>query len=211
MPAPRLRIGLVDTGVNPWHSHVGGAVRGCRLLSDNGAIRETADFQDPVGHGTAVAGVLREGLSDAELFAVRVFDDDGATYPSLVARGVLRAAAEGCALVNLSLGLPPGRGSSLLAEACGAALAAGCVLVASADPDRPDWLPAALPGVFSVTADDGLAFGKVEHSPAFPFWLRAPGRPRDLEGRSRDTNLWGHSFACARALVHLAARVYGRS
>src|SRR6266542_4115216 len=90
----RLRIGIVDSGVNPWHSHVRGQVAGCRIfVAPDGGIQEDGDFRDSSGHGTAVAGVVREAFPDAEIFAVRVFDADEDTYPSLVARGILRAAA----------------------------------------------------------------------------------------------------------------------
>jgi len=197
------RIGIIDTGVNPWHSHVRGSVTGCRLyLGPDGLVREDGDFSDPIGHGTAVAGVIRETFPEAAIFAVRVFGVGNATYPSLVARGILRAAAEQCAFVNLSLAVPPGPGDEVLTAACTTVLEAGCVLVASARPDRPGWLPASLPGVYAVTADDRLEYGQVRGDG--PLRLRAPGRPRDLGSVPRDANLWGHSFACARALVYLA-------
>lgn len=197
-----LRIGIVDTGVNPWHSHVRGAVSGCRIrLGRDGAIAEDDDWSDPIGHGTAVAGVLRAALPEAALFAVRVFDGADATYPSLVARGILRAAAARCAFVNLSLGLPPGPGDAVLAAACVAAMASGCVLVASALPDRESWLPAAVPGVFGVSADDSLGSGEIRV--LGPRRLAAPGRPRDLAAFERAANFAGPSFACAHGLVHL--------
>lgn len=198
-----LRIGIVDTGLNPWHSHVRGRVRGCRMfLGPDGRVHEDEDFRDLVGHGTAVAGVIREAIPEAEIFAVRVFGERDGTYPSLVARGVLRAAAEQCEFVNMSLAVAPGPGTEVLAAACAAALDVGCVLVASAQPDRPGSLPASLPGVWVVTADDTLAFGQVRI--AGPLRLAAPGRPRDLDCVAREENLWGPSFACARGLVHLA-------
>jgi subtilisin family serine protease len=198
-----LRIGIVDTGANPWHSHVRGAVTGCRIfLAPDGRIREDGDFRDPIGHGTAVAGVIREAFPDATIFAVRVFDESESAYPSLVARGILRAAAARCDFINLSLAVPPGPGSDVLSAACAAVLAAGPVIVASARPDREGWMPAASPGVYAVVADDTLAFGEV--SDRGPFRLAAPGRPRDLALVPRATNLAGHSFACARGLVHLA-------
>jgi len=205
-----LRIGVIDTGVNPWHSHVRGRVAGCRVYAAvDGTIREDGDFCDPVGHGTAVAGVLREGLPDAELFAVRVFDEDLATYPSLVARGILRAAAEGCQVVNLSLAVPPGPGSLALAEACAAAAEAGCTLVAAGRPEAPGLLPAALPGVLRVLADDGLGPGEVRAPGDGSFTWRAAGRPRDLRGLPTEANLWGPSFACAWVSAHLASPFVG--
>jgi len=197
-----LRIGVVDTGVNPWHSHVRGKVTGCRIhLGPDGTLQEDGDFRDPVGHGTAVAGVIREAFPEAEIFAVRVFGAGAATYPSLVARGILRAAAEQCGFVNLSVSVRSGPGENVVAAACAAAIEAGSVLVASARPDRPGWLPASLPGVYAVTADDTLAFGDVRTRG--PMQLLASGRPRDLEFVSRDGNLSGHSFACARGLVYV--------
>lgn len=198
----KLRIGIVDTGVNPWHSHVRGAVAGCRIrLADDGSIREDDAFHDPVGHGTAVAGILREAFPDAPIYAVRVFDEAGATYPSLVARGILRAAAERCDFVNVSLSVASGPGEHVLAAACAAAIEAGVVIVAPMRGERPGELPASAPGVWAVTADDSLAPGEVRV--CGPFRLAAPGRPRELAGVSPADNLWGHSFACARALVHL--------
>lgn len=197
-----LRIGVVDTGVNPWHSHVRGEISGCRIhVGADGTIEEDGDFRDPVGHGTAVAGVIREAFPEAAIYAVRVFGAGEATYPSLVARGILRAAAQRCDFVNLSIAVPPGPGDDVLAAACAAVIEAGCVLVTSARPDRPGWLPASLPGVYAVTADDTLAFGEVRARGAWR--LSAPGRPRDLALVAREANLIGHSFACARGLVHL--------
>ena len=198
-----LRIGIVDSGLNPWHSHVRGKVTGCRMyLGPDGRVHEDEDFRDLVGHGTAVAGVIREAFPDAEIFAVRVFGADDATYPSLIARGILRAAAEECDFVNLSLSVARGPGDEVLTTACAAVLEAGCVLVASVRPDRPGGLPASLPGVYAVTADDALGLGEVRADGALR--LAAPGRPRDLGRVSREANLWGPSFACARGLVHLA-------
>ncbi len=195
-------IGVVDTGVNAWHSHVRGHVDGCAMfVADDGSLREGDDWRDACGHGTAVAGVLREGLPHARLYAVRVFDASLATYPSLVARGILRAASAGCEYINLSLAVPPGPGTEALAGACAAALRAGCTIVAAEAPGRDDWLPARLPGVHRVRADDTLDPGEVRVRG--PRRLAASGRPRDLE-RLAHANFAGASFACARALVHLA-------
>jgi subtilisin family serine protease len=201
-------VAVVDTGVNPWHSHVRGAVDGCRVfLAEDGTVREDGDFRDAVGHGTAVAGVIRSGLPAARLFAVRVFDEGLRTYPSLVARGILRAAAEGCHVVNLSLSVGGGPGTQALAGACAAAREAGCVLVAAGLPGVLGLLPASLPGVFGVVADDSLPLDEVALHRGHPYPYAAPGRPRNLEGLPPAANLWGASFACARVAVHLAYRL----
>ncbi len=199
----RLRIGIVDTGVNAWHSHVRGKVSGCRIfLAPDGTVHEDGDFRDPVGHGTAVAAVIREAFPDAEICAVRVFGGGDTTYPSLVARGILRAAAAECDFVNVSVSVPPGPGQAHVAAACAAAIEAGCVLVASARADRPGWLPASVAGVHAVVSDDALAVDEVQATG--PNRLVASGRPRNLDMLPGRTNLRGPSFACARGLVYLA-------
>ena len=201
----RLKIGIVDTGINPWHSHVRGDVEGCGIyLNAAGEICEAGDFRDTAGHGTAVAGIVRQALPEAQLFAVKVFDDDFKTYPSLVARGILRAAAEGCSVINLSLALPPGRGAELIAGACSAARQAGVVLVAAGHPQRPGLLPASLPEVHGVLADDELEEDEIELYGEEPYPCRARGLPRRLERIPSAMNLWGHSLACARVTAFLA-------
>ena len=200
-----LLIGIVDTGVNPWHSHVRGEVRGCRIFpAADGSICEDDDFSDPVGHGTAVAGVLRQSLPLAELFAVRVFEKSLAAYPSVVARGILRAAAEGCDIINLSLALPPGPGADMVAEACSDARRAGSVLVAAGHPLRPGLLPASLPGVYGVICDDTLEEQQVEIRSGTAYPCRARGLSRRLDHVPPEANLSGHSLACARVTAHLA-------
>jgi len=202
----KIRIGVIDTGVNPWHSHVGGGVTGLRIYLDgDGRMREDGDFRDLVGHGTAVAGILRQQLPDAELFAVRVFERDLTSYPSLVARAVLRAAAEGCSILNLSLGMSPGPGSELLTAACREVMETGCIIVAAGHPANARLLPAAIPGVLGVTADDLVAAGEVRLDQRRRYLYAASGRPRDLEGVPTSGNLWGASFACARVTAHVAS------
>ncbi len=203
---PTVRIGVIDTGVNPWHSHVGGGVYGCRIfLDEEGGIREDGDIRDLMGHGTAVAGIIRQRLPAAKIFAVRVFEGDFRTYPSLVARAVLRAAAEGCSLLNLSLAMPPAAGLEPLALACAEAIAAGCTIVAAGHPEKEELLPACFPGVLGVVADDLLAEGEIRFHPGRRFPYAASGHPRLLHGIGPADNLWGNSFACARVTAHLAA------
>ncbi len=200
----KKRIGMIDTGVNPWHSHVRGGVTGCRIFLDNdGKIQEDDDFRDLVGHGTAVAGIFRQQLPDCELFVVRVFEQDLSSFPSLVARALLRAASEGCSLVNLSLAMPPGPGADVLSDACTAVLAAGCRLVAAGHPDHPALLPAAISGVIRVLADDLIPPGEIICLGDADNYA-ASGRPRSLDGLPDLANLWGNSFACARVSACLA-------
>jgi len=198
-------IGIIDTGVNAWHSHVRGRVDGCRIHTDQGgAVLEDGEFGDTLGHGTAVAGVLREALPLAGLFVVKVFDNERNTYPSLVARAILRSCAAGCDFINLSLALPPGYGADLVLDACETALDSGVVLVAAGHPQHADLLPASLPGVHGVIADDTLGPQEVRLDGTGPYPCRAHGKSRPLPGVPAAFNLSGHSLACARVTAYLA-------
>lgn len=204
---PSLRIGVIDTGVNPWHSHIRGGVTGLRIYLDgNGRIQEDDDFRDLVGHGTAVTGIVRQQLPEAEIFAVRVFERDLSSYPSLVARAVLRAAAEGCSILNLSLGMPPGPGSDVLSEACYEVMGAGCMIVAAGHPENSRLLPASIPGVLGVLADERIPAGEIRTDRDCCYRYAASGSPRDLEGVPISDNLWGNSFACARVTAYIAGQ-----
>lgn len=203
-----LRVGIIDTGVNPWHSRARGPITGLRLFTDEeGTIREDDDFRDLVGHGTAVAAILRQGLPDVEFFAVRVFDATLTSYPSLVARAVLRAAAEGCAIINMSLGMPPGAGGDVLVRACREARRSGSLLVAAGHPETEKLLPAALPGVIGVLAAEGLRTEEMVVTPGRTFSHEACGWFRPPEDLPPEANLWGSSFACARVTLHYAQKL----
>lgn len=200
----RLRIGVIDTGVNPWHSHVMGGVTGCRIFLDGDCrIRQDDDFRDLVGHGTAVAGVLRQQLPEVEIFAVRVFEQNLSSYPSLVARAVLQAAAEGCSILNVSLGMSVGPGCDVLTTACHDVMQAGCIIVAAGHPEHSQLLPASMPGVLGVVADDLVPPGEFREVSGQAYPYAASGRPRTLEGLRTDENLWGNSFACARVTAYV--------
>ena len=66
----KVRVGVVDSGINPDHPHVGGIAGGVNCHPDG----DSTDFIDRIGHGTAVAGAIREKAPEAELYAVRIFE-----------------------------------------------------------------------------------------------------------------------------------------
>lgn len=206
---PHAKIGIIDTGVNPWHSQVRGLVDGCHIyLDQKGKILEDDDFRDFVGHGTVVAGILRRYLPLSEIFSVKAFEKDFCTYPSLVARAILRAAAEGCSFINLSLCTSFGPGSDLLVKACESVLDAGCIIVAAGKPNCSGLLPASVPGVIGVIADDSLSPEEIVCDESRPYPYSANGSSLSLDNELPLGRLFGNSFACARVTAHLAKVSY---
>ncbi|MFG3341879.1 S8 family serine peptidase [Glycomyces sp. NPDC048151] len=175
-------VAVVDSGVDADHPALEGAVlpgrsyvdvdpgAEPRLLafgSDPGPVYERAFGQaDPVGHGTAVAGLIagreagHSGVApDAEILPVRVLDDENRYHDSaMVGAAVEWAVDNGADIVNLSLGghydSPP------FAEAIAYAEAHDVLIVACTGNQRAEapaedvWFPARVPEVLAVTGSD---------------------------------------------------------
>jgi subtilisin family serine protease len=110
-------------------------------------------------HGTAVASIIAgsEGIApEAELFVVRVLDDEGLGNSFHVAQGIVQAVDLGVDVLNMSLGVY--QDTQVLREAVRYAEANNVIMVAAAGNDGYTRMPypAAYPQVLSVTAVDGL-------------------------------------------------------
>ena len=101
-----MRIAVIDSGIHAAHPHVGGVAGGVRIAADG---TESADFVDMLGHGTAVAAVIREKAPEAELYAVKIFDRKLATDALTLAHAIRWCAAHRMRWINLSLGTSQSR------------------------------------------------------------------------------------------------------
>ena len=62
-----VRVAVIDSGVHASHPHVNGVAGGVGIDSEG---HEHDDYVDRLGHGTAVAAVIREKAPDAAILAV---------------------------------------------------------------------------------------------------------------------------------------------
>lgn len=168
--AARMRVGVLDTGVDEGHPLLAGRVSSyVHGQASTGAV----SAQDIVGHGTHVCGLISSvygdqgtiGVSDAGLRVWKIFDD----YPDYVARAgiywymvdpvLYRAALADCVdkadVVNLSIGgrQPPDPQEAALFRLL---LQRGVSVVAAMGNERsagsPVSYPAAIPGMIAVGA-----------------------------------------------------------
>src|ERR1700691_335844 len=95
-----VKIAIIDSGVHPGHPHVG-EIAGAVQITPSG---EGNDPIDRLGHGTAVAGAIREKAPDAELYAVKVFDRRLTANIGVIVRALAWCREHRMDLVNLSLG-----------------------------------------------------------------------------------------------------------
>ena len=143
-------VGILDSGI---HTHP---------QFDNVYIVDIdlvggVDTDRGASHGTAVASIIAgsNGVApNAELFVVRVLDDEGKGNSYHVAEGIVQAVDLGVKVINLSLGVY--QDSILLRQAIKYADEKGVLLVAAAGNDSYSELPypAAYEEVLSVTALD---------------------------------------------------------
>lgn len=197
---PAIRVAVVDSGINPYHSHVAGVEGGIQFLVNRDRYLEcNDDFRDRLGHGTAVAAAIRGIAERAALYAVKVFDEKLATFPSVLAAAMEWAADNHMQIINLSLGLK--RDWPDVRNACRKAVEAGICVVAAFDEERGILWPAEYPGVFAVRA------GEAARNEWFFYKdnkFCACGFPRELQGPVRLSNMHGHSFASAHFTAFLA-------
>ncbi len=184
----RLRIAVIDTGVDPSHAALAPVRGGAGLsLGTDGAVHVADDWRDATGHGTACAGLCSRDLhARLELLALRVVDDRGTSTVRLLEAAIPWAVERGARVINVSLGAPVWQEEARdrLRDVCAEAARRGALIIAAAGPDGTSALPAALEEVVSVgsavcpldtlyAADDAnldfLAKGDLQRVP----WLAA--------------------------------------
>ena len=198
-----VRIVIVDSGVHPSHPHVGTVSDGVSVDVD-GTLSD--DVIDRLGHGTAVAAVIREKAPEAEILIAKVFDRRLETTAAALVAAIRWATENRAHLVNLSLGTRMPAHADLLAQAVTEARSAGARVVAAGEHEGTHWLPGTLPGVVSVRLDWSLPRGTcvVATDDAGETRITASGFPRPIPGVPPERNLKGLSFAVANATGLLA-------
>jgi subtilisin len=200
----RVRVAVLDSGVNAHHSHVQSIAGGVHFsYREDGSVTCDGDFRDLLGHGTAVAGVIRAKAPESDLYAVRVFDRALRTHAAVVAAAIDWAIEHELHVVNISLGTENDQHRDLLQQACARAAERGVVLVAAAEPNEQIWFPANFDSVIAVAGDDRCSWDEHLYCQDDPIPFRAHPSPRPLLGRPQRFNLRGHSFAAA----HMSGRV----
>ena len=193
-----MKVGIIDSGVHAAHPHVDGVAGGVGITGDG---REESDFVDRIGHGTAVAAVIREKAPAAEIFAVKVFYDELATRIESLIQAIDWCIAQRMDLINLSLGTRNTAHEALLRAALGRVNASGIQLVAAAEDEGGRWLPGCMPGVIPVRLDWDCPRDRYRLVDGVYY---ASGYPRPIPGVPKERNLRGISFAVANVTGLLA-------
>ncbi|MFC7395373.1 S8 family peptidase [Scopulibacillus cellulosilyticus] len=133
--SPRVKIAVVDTGVDYNHPDLIG-----KVIKGRDFVDKDNDPLDENEHGTHVAGIAAANTNNgqgiaglapkASILAVRVLDASGNGTLDNIAQGIRYAADQGAQVINLSLG--GNTGSKTLQDAVNYAWNKGSVVVAAA-------------------------------------------------------------------------------
>ncbi len=189
-----VRVAIIDSGVNPAHPHVAGGAGGVYIHADG----QSQNYLDYVGHGTAVAGAIREKAPDALLYAVKVFDQRLRTNAETIIRAIEWAIENEMQVVNLSLGTTNQAHRERFEQVVARAAERNVVLVAAREMNGQESLPGCLPSALRVGLDWDCprdAYRCVIEDSRATFF--ASGYPRPIPGAPQERNLNGVSFAVA--------------
>ena len=176
-----MKVAVIDSGIHPGHPHVG-VVAGGVGVTDSGF---TSDIVDRIGHGTAVAGAIRELAPEAELYAVKVFDRRLSTNIERILRALEWCLDQRMDVINLSLGTTNPTHRERFERLVGS----GAWVVSAADR-----LPGSLPSVIGVASDEGCPRQVFRYRDGIFY---ASPYPRSIPGVPPQGNLQGVSFAVA--------------
>lgn len=189
-----VRVAIIDSGVNPAHPHVGGVQGGLFLNADG----ESQSFLDYIGHGTAVAGAIREKAPEASLYALKVFDRTLRAEAGTIVRAIDWAIEHEMQIVNLSLGTINQLHRERFEEVAARAVEKNVILVAAREIDGRATLPGCLDSVIGAGLDwecprETYRFTVTNSHTTF----LTSGYPRGIPGVPQERNLQGISFAVA--------------
>lgn len=155
---------------------------------------------DRLGHGSAVAEVIRRACPAARIRHAQVFSARPVTSALRVAAAVDWLVAGEAQIIVLALGL--GADRAPLREACARAIAAGVALVAASPSTGAPCLPADYPGVIGAAGDARCGWEDISalRPGVFGAWCGSPERG----GRG----MGGASLGAARIAGHLAAAAF---
>ncbi|MGA9533202.1 MAG: S8 family serine peptidase [Anaerolineales bacterium] len=197
----RVKVAVVDSGVEAGHPAIGGALAGSMVVeldeeTDKPAARVDESRADMFGHGTACAGIVHAIAPQAEIYSVRVLGKNLTGKANRFAEGLRWAIDEGMDVVNLSLSTSRQEYYGMFHRLADKAYFSGVTLVSAVNNRAGPSYPSLYSSVISVAASRGSDPFEYLYNPSPPVEFGAPGidlKVAWLDGGSCVTT--GNSFA----------------
>ena len=169
-----MKIAIIDSGIHPGHPHVGPVAGGIAIVGE--------DLTDRLGHGTAVAGAIREKFPGAELYAVKIFHRRLSTTHENLLKALEWCESNAMDVINLS--------------------------VAAAKP-LPDVTPVVVSPNGPIFVNEDVSCPREQYFYRDGIFYASP-YPRPIPGVPVERNLQGISFAVAN-MTGFVARELART
>ncbi len=197
-------IAIIDSGINPDHVHVQEVIGGHSLIMDsNGEVKKKIDFSDEIGHGTAIAGIIRKHAPFAGLYGIKIFQKELYASGQILMESLKWAIKNNFKIIHLSLGIESEKYKKKLQALCRDAHDRGIVIVSAARSSEDQLLPASFETVIGVYWNRDCSEEKLIYHPGKVINFGAHGWPRPIPGMPQKYNFRGNSFAVA----HVTAKV----
>lgn len=198
--SPRaVRVGIVDSGVNPRDPQVAAVESGVGIRVRDGRVERdfaSGAWEDRLGHGTAVAATIRGHAPQASLYSIRVFHRTLEAHFEAILGAIEWGVEEGLDLLNLSLGCTNQERDAAFEAGCARAAETGVTVVSAVGTGEGN-------AYLAVAADYALEDEKVRYERGI-FHASPWARPRGA--LPREKNFHGTSFAVAH-VTGIAARL----
>ena len=177
-------------------------------------------FMDGTGHGNSVAGLIaakdnQEGITgiapDAEIYSIRVLDDENKAPVSRIVEGIYTAIREKVNIINMSFGMD--KPSEALEKAIQDAHEAGILLVAAAGNtgDKGVQYPAAFDEVIAVGSVDKEAQVTGSSPKGEEVEIVAPGELVRSTGVLGDERVDSGTSLAAPQVAAVAAKIWSKN
>ena len=200
-----VKIAIIDSGINASHFHVGHIEQGWTYGFDEyGNVVQETGCADLIGHGTAIAGVIRERVPSAPLFALKIFQEALNAPFALLYAALDWAVTTNVRIIHLSLGIRQSEHRKPLEDLCRRAHKKKIIIVAATKSPYEQIFPSTFDTVIGVYRHPGCGPDDFTYHSSNTSLFGAHGRPRPLPGLPQEANFSGSSFAAARITARVA-------
>jgi len=186
-----VTVAMLDSGMN--------AAPGIRVVGGYDFACGDVDYADGIGHGTKTAGIVADTASGVDIFAAKVFDEDGETSSGILSDAIRNAVDMGARILAMPLTLfPITRG---LESAIGYAVEKGAILITSAGNGGSEIMDKSL-----AAQDQVVTVGSVDNNGEISAWSNYGSEldllvPWDISGNEPGTSFSVALVAGVAALI----------
>ena len=204
METKKVKVCILDSGVNVNLLSEKYRICGANLNFAEGNCTCTTNFEDKIGHGTAVTSVILNECPDVDIFCLKIFNDTMEIDGEKLLKA-LHYVLENipCDIINISAGITYIDFYDPLNDVINQLLSKNTIVVSAFDNNGVISYPAVMDNVIGVTTESRIKSWKIMEDNAVDICI--PERYYRVKWYKPETNIMkGSSFACGEVTGLLA-------